>query len=328
MFGNKLLVVRGYHDAGSALSIGGSIVSGMLSDDSSGDAASAAKKANALNQKMIKDQQAQNNLAYSPYAATGNAANSRLSDLLGIGNNTVTKAELVQQALNNPEFNQKLLEQGLDPNKWADAAYEKYINGYYGGRQGLQDYYAKEGADFNDKNSGADSGSLLKTFGADDLAKDVVYNTGLQFGLDEGEKAINRRAAASGGWDSGATLKSLARYANDYGSQKAGEAYNRFNQDKLNTYNFLSGQQGVGFNATNANQSLNTSLLTGAMNSNTGSANAVGLYGIQGANGLNNAIQGGIGNYLYNQRVNSPVVSYGSGYGSSGVSGGVPWYLS
>jgi hypothetical protein len=45
---------------------------------------------------------------------------------------------------------------------------------------------------------------------------------GYQFRLQQGEDGINRGAAARGGWNSGATLKALARYNSDLGSQEYG----------------------------------------------------------------------------------------------------------
>jgi hypothetical protein len=148
-------------------------------------------------------------------------------------------------------------------------------------------------------------GSLLAKFSKGDLDSDVVYNTGLEFGLNEGVKGLNRRAASGGSYDSGATLKALTRYANDYGTTKAEGAYNRFMNDKGTTYGFLSGQQGVGLNATDRNQSLNTGLVGQAVGANQNAASQQAQYGVQGAAALNNGIMGGIGNYLYSQRLGS-----------------------
>jgi hypothetical protein len=73
-----------------------------------------------------------------------------------------------------------------------------------------------------------------------------VYQSGLQFGLSEGEKGINRQAAATGSSLSGATLKALTRFGNDYGSTKANESFNRFNVNQDRTYNKLAGVSGAG----------------------------------------------------------------------------------
>ena len=144
----------------------------------------------------------------------------------------------------------------------------------------------------------------------------------MQFGLDQGNQSINRLASANGGIDSGATLKALTRYANDYGTTKAGGAYDRFNTNKLNTYNMLSGQQGMGLNATNQNQSLNNNLLTQSINSNQQAASDQANAGMYGTQSMINGINGGIGNYLYSQRLNqtAPVTGgYGNGNNGNGT---------
>lgn len=89
-------------------------------------------------------------------------------------------------------------------------------------------------------------GSLLRKFSAADLNADPVYQSGLQFGLNEGVKGLNRQAAAGGNFLSGAALKALTRFGNDYGSTKANESYNRYTNDQTNTYNKLAGISGTG----------------------------------------------------------------------------------
>lgn len=147
-------------------------------------------------------------------------------------------------------------------------------------------------------------GSLLKSFSASDLANDPVYNSGLQFGLNQGTGSINQRALQSGGYDSGATLKALTQYANDYGSTKANDAYNRYNTDQSNVYNRLAGISGTGQQAVNQVQAAGTNEANQVSNSlsDAGNARSAGIIG--GANawsgaasGINNSYQ----NYNTNQ---------------------------
>lgn len=150
-------------------------------------------------------------------------------------------------------------------------------------------------------------GSLLKKFSTSDLNADPVYQNGLKFGLDEGTGALNARAIQQGGYDSGATLKALTRFANDYGTTKAQGAYDRFNTDNTNTYNRLAGISGTGQTATSqvtgagqnmANQ--NTAAGASAANSigssytDAGTARAAGIVG--GGNAWGNAISGATNN--------------------------------
>jgi hypothetical protein len=342
---------------GEALSIGGSIAGGLFGDDANEDAADAIGASNAQIQQMIKDQQGSNNRAYAPYSRLGGAANSRLEMMLGLtdfsragkyGSGDLVMIDDQGNFLMNPEL-------ANDPNyartfdAWRKAHQREYgqdANTNSGGLEyGAEDWISKAMGGLGKLNaeslaraeamkSDPAYGSLLRKFGQSDLDSDVVYNSGLQFGLNEGVKGLNRRAASGGSYDSGATLKALTRYANDYGTTKAEGAYNRFMNDKGTTYGFLSGQQGVGLNATDRNQSLNTGLVGQAVGANQNAASQQAQYGVQGAAALNNGIMGGIGNYLYSQRLGSG----GGGVGTPGINGAasypgyaygsssIPWY--
>lgn len=132
-------------------------------------------------------------------------------------------------------------------------------------------------------NTGAGGyGDLSRKFSSADLNADPVYQSGLQFGLDQGVSSINARNIANGtGFDSGATLKQLTRYANDYGTTKANDSYTRFTNDQNNLYQKLSGQASTGL--TGANTAANTGVastnaITGAIEggANAGAAGIVG----------------------------------------------------
>jgi len=144
---------------------------------------------------------------------------------------------------------------------------------------------------------GEDSGSLLKRFGASDLNADPVYQNGLDFGLQEGTKGINARAMSSGMYDSGATLKALTRFGNDYGTTKAEGAYNRFNNDQGNVFNRLSGISGTGQTATNTISSAGQNSSNNISNLMTGQGNASAAGIVGGANAWGGAL-GNIGNQI------------------------------
>jgi hypothetical protein len=305
---------------GEALSIGSSIAGGLFGDDANEDAANAIGKSNAQIQKMIADQQEQNYFAYRPYSKVGELGNNRLATLLGLENYTRDRYA------NNPAAEAEV--ERIMRDKVHRLGYdEETARGQVEKGWGLTPTYSSNKDD-------AEFGSLLRKFGQSDLDSDTVYNTGLEFGLNEGVKGLNRRAASGGSYDSGATLKALTRYANDYGTTKAEGAYNRFMNDKATTYGFLSGQQGVGLNATNASQSLSNNLLNSAINSQSNAGVAQAQYGLQGAQALNNGIMGGIGNYLYSNRMGSgginggtPGINGAAGYpGYTYGSSSAPWY--
>jgi hypothetical protein len=134
---------------------------------------------------------------------------------------------------------------------------------------------------------------LTRRFSMSDLNADPVYNTSLQFGMNEGQKAIERKFAASGGLNSGAAAKAITRYATDYGGQKAGDAFNRYESSNQNTYNKIAGVAGVGQNAANQ------------VASNTiGLGNANAAASIAGSN----ATTGAVNNFM-NQFQNQQLLS-------------------
>lgn len=88
--------------------------------------------------------------------------------------------------------------------------------------------------------------NLFRSFNMSDYQADPGY----AFRMSEGQKALERSAAARGGLNSGATLKALTRYGQDMGSQEYQNAYNRFTNDQSNRFNRLSGLAGLGQTAT------------------------------------------------------------------------------
>jgi hypothetical protein len=124
---------------------------------------------------------------------------------------------------------------------------------------------------------------------------------GFGFRLAEGQKALDRQAAARGGLISGGALKAATRFGQEMGSQEYGNAYNRaltsYNTDvarENQLYNRQAGLAGIGQTSTNlvgqAGQNYATNvgnLMTGA-----GAAQAAGQVGAA------NALTGGLGTYL------------------------------
>lgn len=148
------------------------------------------------------------------------------------------------------------------------------------------------------------AGSLLKTFTADDLNADPVYQSGLQFGLSEGEKGINRQAAATGSSLSGATLKALTRFGNDYGSTKANDAFNRFNVNQDRTYNKLAGVSGAGQQATNQVGQAAQNFGTAQAGNITSAGNARAAGYIGQANAVSNGVGQGVNAWQSNSLMN------------------------
>ena len=128
---------------------------------------------------------------------------------------------------------------------------------------------------------------------------------GYAFRLSEGQKALDRSAAARGGLISGGALKAAQRFGQDLGSQEYQNAYNRaltgYNADvarEATGYNRLAALAGIGQTATNQIGAAGAANATNVGNYLTSgaAANAAGQVGTA------NAITGGLSTYLnYNQ---------------------------
>lgn len=133
-------------------------------------------------------------------------------------------------------------------------------------------------------------------------AEKMYADPGYGFRLSEGQKMIDRQAAARGGLISGNALKAAARYGQDYASGEYTNAFNRYLAERNAQLGPLQSLAGVGQSATNyvgnAAQNMGQAQAQGAQA--IGSARASGYLGQ--SNLLNQAIQGYGNYYLQDQR--------------------------
>jgi hypothetical protein len=137
---------------------------------------------------------------------------------------------------------------------------------------------------------GADYGKYAKDFGMTDFTTDPGY----AFRLSEGQKALDRSAAARGGLISGGALKAAQRFGQDLGSQEYQSAFNRYQTNRANQLAPLASLMGSG-QASAAGQAAaagNYGAAAGAGLTNIGAAQAAG------GTGMANALAGGVGQYL------------------------------
>lgn len=161
---------------------------------------------------------------------------------------------------------------------------------------------------------------LTRGFTNDDFVKDPGYD----FRMKEGQKALERSAAARGGLNSGATMKALSRYGQDFASNEFQNAYNRFNNDRSNRFNRLSSIAGLG---QAANQQIGQAGMNYAnqVGQNTmGAANAHAAAGIAQGNAWGNSLSTigqaanqGLWMDRYMSAQKSPTVSPAGGGGSN-----------
>ncbi|MBB4226024.1 hypothetical protein [Variovorax guangxiensis] len=134
--------------------------------------------------------------------------------------------------------------------------------------EGLNAAIAKYYEEQNAMNSAAEAdplyGSLLRPYRNGEefsfTGKDLATDPGYQFGLNQGTQGIERGQASRGNFLSGAAMKELARFNEDYAGTKFNDAFNRaqstwntnlgaYNDNKNRIYNFLSGVSTLGQNA-------------------------------------------------------------------------------
>jgi len=126
----------------------------------------------------------------------------------------------------------------------------------------------------------------------------MTADPGYGFRLSEGQKALDRQAAARGGLISGSALKAATRYGQDMGSQEYTNAFNRYQTERVARLAPLQSLAGMG-------QTTMTNLGTmGASNAaNVGNLMTSGAAAqAAGQVGQANALTGGLGTYInYNQ---------------------------
>lgn len=263
--------------------------SSLLSADSANSAADKQAGATDRAAGVTDRQYNQNRADLAPYRAAGQSALARLQTLLGLPGG-IDESSQEFKSIYDPmvkQFDQAHTDRfGMsiyDPR--ADAA------GVQSVLERLKTQ-AKDQLGPTTTSTNPQDSPLLRKFTSADLNSDPVYNSGLEFGLDEGRKAIERRAAAGGSLDSGGTLKALTRFGNDYGTTKAEGAYGRFVGNQGDVYGRLSGIAGMGQGATNVGVNAGSASSSNLANLYSGLGNAQAAAGIAGAN----AVSGGVSN--------------------------------
>jgi hypothetical protein len=159
-----------------------------------------------------------------------------------------------------------------------------------------------------------EGGELVRGFTPADFTTDPGY----AFRLSEGQKGLERTAAARGGLISGAALKAAGRYGQEMASQEFGNAYNRFRDTQSLRRNALAGVAGYGPTAASSINAAGQTYASGAGNimSGQGETSANALLAAQQAR---SSSYGQLGSAL-NKYLN-PTYKYGAFGGGSGSFG-------
>jgi hypothetical protein len=192
----------------------------------------------------------------------------------------------------------------------------------YNQQVGLQEPYRQAGLTGQNRlmeflglggNAGATGyGQYARDFGMSDFQADPGY----AFRLAEGQKALERSAAARGGLISGGALKAATRYGQDMASQEYQNAYNRYQTNRANQLqplgNLMASGQSAASNqgAAAGNYGTNAgNLITGAGNAMASGINAAGQAGAAGQYGaastLSNALNTGVSSYQNQSNFNN-----------------------
>jgi hypothetical protein len=160
-------------------------------------------------------------------------------------------------------------------------------------------------------------------FGMDQFQADPGYG----FRLAQGQKALERSAAARGGLISGNTGGALQQFGQGLASDEYQNAFNRYQAERQARLGPLQSLAGVGQTSVNA-------LGQAGQNYATNAGNAYGAAGqarASGYMGTANAIAGGIGQYMgyqQNQATNSllqqALANRNVGYSGQGPAGYAP----
>jgi hypothetical protein len=151
---------------------------------------------------------------------------------------------------------------------------------------------------------------------------------GYAFRLAEGEKALNRQAAARGGLISGGALRAATRYGQEMGSQEYTNAFNRYQTERQARLNPLQSLTGMGQTSVNQLGQAGQQYATNAGEALTSGAAARASGYVGAANALTGALGTGL-NFYQNQQYmnkfapqNAPSTGGGGSYGGGGYGGG------
>jgi hypothetical protein len=111
-------------------------------------------------------------------------------------------------------------------------------------------------------------------FQRDFTANDFQADPGYAFRMAEGQKALERSAAAKGGLMSGGFAKGLAKYSQGVASDEFGNAYNRFNADRDRRFGRLGSIANMGVGARDQGIASRTGFAHGYGENLMGGANA------------------------------------------------------
>ena len=159
------------------------------------------------------------------------------------------------------------------------------------GAQNQLNYLLGEGNANNAQYSGVNQtlggfGSLNAPFTADTMKQ---YSPAYQFQMQQGQQGVLNQDAGSVGAESGAALKDLTSFNQNYANTAFSNAFNQYTTQQNNTYNRLYSLAGLGQNAASNTGAQGTALAGQSAQSAQNIGNAYAGGGIGVANNLGQA---------------------------------------
>lgn len=253
----------------AAATIGGAVLGSKSQNKAADKALAASNYAADQSAAVLRENYDKSAQALAPWQNSGLAANNQINALLGL---SVPQAQPGQMAGDWNAYLQQNPDvmQGFQQTGQAFGSPQEYAKWHY------QNYGQNEGRQF----PGQQTGTQGTTTDAARAAFDQFRNsTGYQFRLGQGMDAVNSGYAGAGTLKSGAALKAINEYGQNFASNEFG-----------NYMGMLGNQQGIGFNAASAqagvSQNMGNSLANIAMNKGENAANAA----LSKTNGLANGL--------------------------------------
>jgi len=231
---------------GPMIGAGASVASGLIGSGAASDAADAQAGATAASIAEQRRQYDQTRQDFAPQRQYGGNALQQLAWEMGLlGNGRL------ESGMDENQLRQMLAPQYTT--RGAQTQYQGPIT--YGPEGNSQDSIvtgSQSGPDVVDEaglraeiqrrmasdSDGFQAGPSVRS--QDDLRAEALKEPGYQFGLQQGQQAIDRKAAAAGGRVSGAALKAANRFATDYATSGYNAAYGR-REDRLARLQTLAG---------------------------------------------------------------------------------------
>lgn len=286
----------------AAVVAGGAIIGSVISSSAAGHAADqqaqSAQNAQNLQQSMF-NQTTQNE---SPFLQAGIGATSNLNYLLGIGSPDQGGTSSGQ----GPVAQGGQGRSGFDPSSgWgigAGGAMSRNLMAAPGMATATQGMAPGVTA----AQAGGGFGSLNAPFSADMMKQ---YSPAYQFQMQQGQQGVLNQSAGASGALSGAALKDLTSFNQNYANTAFNNAFGQYQTQQNNTFSRLSDIAHLGQGAA-SNQATGASSFAGSIGN---SAQNVGTALAGGTVGSANAIAGGINSA-------TPWLYAGSGGGAGNMS--------